>query len=221
MSQEGTVRKALVCLLVLVLGAYFGLSGMLDAVAVTLALILGLVILLRRVTNPFVVLLFSAVIGFAVGGIAGSLQQRFYPSIAGNALVVTLGASCLLVSCYGMKFVRVTPVGLRIFGIVLIGHLVCIMAGAALMLMGALDHAGLMRTVAFALFSILGLMGAWLAAYSLLMDFDWIRKGVASHLPAPWEWHGAFRPIGSYVWFYLEILITIQFSAALMASIFG
>jgi uncharacterized YccA/Bax inhibitor family protein len=54
--------------------------------------------------------------------------------------------------------------------------------------------------IAFSVFVII------IAALNLLMDFDFIAKGVAQGAPKYMEWYSAFGLIVTLVWLYLEIL---------------
>ena len=45
-----------------------------------------------------------------------------------------------------------------------------------------------------------------LAAFNLLLDFDFIERGSAAGLPKSMEWYGAFGLMVTLVWLYLEIL---------------
>ena len=45
-----------------------------------------------------------------------------------------------------------------------------------------------------------------LAAFNLLLDFDFIEKGSQVAAPKYMEWYGAFGLMVTLVWLYLEIL---------------
>ena len=44
------------------------------------------------------------------------------------------------------------------------------------------------------------------AAFNLLLDFDFIERGVAAGAPAKTEWYAAFGLLVTIVWLYLELL---------------
>ena len=48
------------------------------------------------------------------------------------------------------------------------------------------------------------------AAFNLLLDFDFIEKGARSRAPKYMEWYGAFGLMVTLVWLYLEILRLLQ-----------
>jgi len=45
-----------------------------------------------------------------------------------------------------------------------------------------------------------------IATLNLVLDFDFIEKGVESGAPKYMEWYGAFGLIVTLVWLYLEML---------------
>ena len=53
---------------------------------------------------------------------------------------------------------------------------------------------------------ILGVFVVILAAYSLVLDFDFIQKGVNNKAPRKYGWTGAFGIMATVIWLYLEIL---------------
>ena len=48
------------------------------------------------------------------------------------------------------------------------------------------------------------------AAFNLLLDFDFIEKGARAEAPKYMEWYGAFGLMVTLVWLYLEILRLLQ-----------
>jgi uncharacterized YccA/Bax inhibitor family protein len=45
-----------------------------------------------------------------------------------------------------------------------------------------------------------------IAALNLVLDFDFIEKGVEAGAPKHMEWYGAFGLVVTLVWLYIEIL---------------
>ena len=58
--------------------------------------------------------------------------------------------------------------------------------------------------------SLLGIgvsaLGVVLAVLNLVLDFDYIEKGVAMGAPASESWRGAFGLTVTMVWLYIELL---------------
>ena len=55
------------------------------------------------------------------------------------------------------------------------------------------------------------LLGAVLAVLNLVLDFDYIEKGVAMGAPAEESWRGAFGLTVTMVWLYIEILRLLSY----------
>ena len=53
---------------------------------------------------------------------------------------------------------------------------------------------------------ILGVLVVIMAAYSLVLDFDYIQRGVQNRAPRKYGWTGAFGIMVTVIWLYLEIL---------------
>jgi len=45
-----------------------------------------------------------------------------------------------------------------------------------------------------------------IAAFNLLLDFDFIERGVAAAAPKYMEWYAAFGLLVTLVWLYVEVL---------------
>ncbi len=53
---------------------------------------------------------------------------------------------------------------------------------------------------------IIGVLVVFMAAYSLVLDFDQIQQGVRNGAPRQFGWLGAFGIMVTVVWLYVEIL---------------
>ncbi|MET0842555.1 MAG: Bax inhibitor-1/YccA family protein, partial [Mycetocola sp.] len=53
---------------------------------------------------------------------------------------------------------------------------------------------------------ILGVLCIIMGAYSLVLDFDFIQRGVQNKAPRKYGWSGAFGVMVTVIWLYLEIL---------------
>ena len=50
-----------------------------------------------------------------------------------------------------------------------------------------------------------------MAAFNLLLDFDFIEKGSKAGLPSYMEWYGAFGLMVTLVWIYIEMLRLLSY----------
>jgi uncharacterized YccA/Bax inhibitor family protein len=53
---------------------------------------------------------------------------------------------------------------------------------------------------------VLGIVAVLLAAYSLVLDFDFIQNGVKNRAPRVMGWYGAFGLAVTLIWLYVEFL---------------
>ena len=61
-------------------------------------------------------------------------------------------------------------------------------------------HNGSLMSIGFSLVIVV------IAALNLVMDFDFIERGVEQGAPKYMEWYGAFGLMVTLIWLYLEIL---------------
>ena len=57
----------------------------------------------------------------------------------------------------------------------------------------------------------LGILVVLLAAYSLVLDFDQVKRGVETGQPRIYGWTAAFGIMVTVVWLYLEILRLLSY----------
>ena len=53
---------------------------------------------------------------------------------------------------------------------------------------------------------LVGVVAVFLAAMSLIMDFDSIKRGVEAGVPGRYAWAAAFGLAVTLIWLYLELL---------------
>ncbi|HSP53040.1 MAG TPA: Bax inhibitor-1/YccA family protein, partial [Cryobacterium sp.] len=53
---------------------------------------------------------------------------------------------------------------------------------------------------------LIGVLAVIMAAYSLVLDFDFIQRGVNNRAPRKYGWTGAFGIMLTVVWLYVEML---------------
>jgi uncharacterized YccA/Bax inhibitor family protein len=51
-----------------------------------------------------------------------------------------------------------------------------------------------------------------MGAYSLVLDFDFVQRGVKNRAPRIFGWSGAFGIMVTVIWLYLEILRLLAIS---------
>lgn len=167
-----------------------------------LAFVLSLVNSFKRVVSPALVLAFAAAEGLALGALSKSFDMAFGGGIVIQAVLGTFAAFGGTLAAYKFFDIKVgnkfrTFVVAAMFGMVALSLLEVglgfFTSGLGLFELGAV---GL-------LFSIAGLV---LGVFMLIMDFDFVERGVANGLPERESWRASFGLLVSLVWIYTNLL---------------
>jgi len=215
MTIDSVVQKTAISLLLVIVTAaatWFFIGDVDEATASTLysALLLGsgsafglsLVNSFKRVISPALVLAFCAAEGVALGALSKFFDVRFGDGIVTQAVVGTFAAFAGTLAAYKFFNIKVgqkfrTFVIAAMFGMVALG----------LMEM-ALSFFG--NAIGFFGFGSLGLLfavaGLVLGVFMLILDFDFVERGVAAGLPERESWRAAFGLTVSLVWIYTNLL---------------
>jgi uncharacterized YccA/Bax inhibitor family protein len=165
-------------------------------------LVLGLVNAFKRNPSPALIVAYTVFEGAFLGAIS-----LMYNQIADGAVwQAVLGtASVFAVSLFLFRSgkVRVTPKFTRWLMFALLGYALFSLINFVLMMTGVLDGFG-MRNGPIGV--IVGLVAVGLAAASLIVDFDSIKRGVEAGVPAKMAWAAAFGLLVTLIWLYLELL---------------
>jgi uncharacterized YccA/Bax inhibitor family protein len=129
------------------------------------------------------------------------------------AVFGTLGVVGVTLALFASGKVRASKRATQIFLVLLLGYVAFSLVNVVLMWTGVADSMFGMRDfqINIAGFSIplgvpLGILVVLLAAYSLVLDFDGIKRGVTNGAPRKYAWTAAFGLMVTVVWLYLEIL---------------
>lgn len=152
----------------------------------------------------FTGLVYAALEGYVLGAISHLFDAQ-YNGIVVQAILGTAGVFTAMLALYGLRVLRVTPrmtkaiIGAT-FGIL-------IMYGVAFIAsLFGVDMGFVYGTDGGGFGILLSLVIVGVAAFNLLLDFDFIEKGSQAGLPAYMEWYGAFGLMVTLVWIYIEML---------------
>src|SRR5690242_21048065 len=175
------------------------------------AFIVGFIVSLVLIFKPHLakaplVLLYSAAMGVALGGISG-LLDNVYPGIALQAIIGTAGVFIGMLVVYKTGAVKVTPK--------LTKWIVGAVVGVAILMLFNLISAlffgfnplrdGGPLAIVFSIVCI------GIAAFSFLLDFDQADRMIREGMPSKWAWYAAFGLMTTLVWLYLEILRLLSY----------
>lgn len=215
MTLDDVVVKTGILFVILVaaaVGGWYAIGGApaLVWVSAIAAFIVGMVVSVKRNSSPPLIMLYAALEGFFLGGISNWYQS--YATIASGqqsnivlqAVIGTFVAFGVMLLLYKSGRLRATPRFQKMMMIAMFSYL----AIALVSLVGALFGVG----GGWGFYGVggLGLLlcaaGVALAAFTLVLDFDAIEKGVAAGLPERESWRASFGLMVTLVWLYLELL---------------
>lgn len=164
----------------------------------------------RKKIRPALIWAYAAFEGLFVGGISAFFEV-LYPGIVMQATLATFAVVGVTLALFASGKVRASKKATKIFMIAMIGYMVFALLNLVLMWTNVLpaDQAfGLYsaRIMGIPLGLIIGVFVVILAAYSLVLDFDMIQRGVRNRAPRQYAWLGAFGIMVTVVWLYVEIL---------------
>ena len=226
MTVEDTVFKTLALFGVLVVGAVVGwiwsMAGVSAAnpspsaapmvVGGLVGFVLALVAIFKKKPSVPVFFAYAVFEGLFVGGISAFFEFMF-PGIVIQATLATLSVVGVTLALFASGKVRASARATKIFMIAMIGYMVFGLINLGLMLFNAPIAGG-----AFGLYSqpsflfgipwgvLIGVVVVIMAAYSLVLDFDQIQRGVRNGAARVYGWVGAFGIMVTVVWLYVEIL---------------
>jgi uncharacterized YccA/Bax inhibitor family protein len=214
MTIQGTIGKTFALLAILSATAIWSwtatMNGELQPIVLPAAgiggFILAMITIFKPRLAPWTAPVYAAFEGVFLGTLSCLIEHqlgRKYPGIAIQAVSMTAGTLFVMLFVYGTRLIQVTDrlragiVGAT--GALCLIYLVAFVArlfGANIPFINDPSPIG----IAFSVFVV------GLAAFNLLLDFDFIEKAAHSSAPKYMEWYGAFGLMVTLVWLYLEIL---------------
>ena len=218
MTFDDVVTKTAVTLGVLAIAA--GLAWLLVPAALyfpamVLSGLVGFVVVMvvsfRRVVSPALVLAYAAIEGVFIGMIS-KVFESLYPGIVAQAVVATFFAAGITLAAYKFFNIRVTAKFSKVVvistiafaALLLVNFIFSIVTGSG-GLRGGITGPVTPLAVGISLIAIV------LAVLNLVLDFDYIEKGVAMGAPARESWRGAFGLTVTMVWLYVEMLRLLSY----------
>jgi uncharacterized YccA/Bax inhibitor family protein len=211
MSYDDVIVKTLLMFAVLlataVVGWFFPILAIPGAI---IGLVLGIVNSFKREPSPALILLYSAAEGLFIGGISSFFEAQ-WPGVVVQATLGTVAVFGVTLALFANGKIRASKRATKIFLIAIVGYAVFSLLNFVLMIFGAFpadQMFGLRSQTVFGipLGAIIGVFAVILAAYSLVLDFDFIQRGVKSGAPRKYGWSGAFGLVVTIVWLYVELL---------------
>jgi uncharacterized YccA/Bax inhibitor family protein len=162
---------------------------------------LAMVLSFKKTISPALVLLYAVAEGFFLGA-ASKTFESLYDGVVVGAVIGTVAAVAGTLAVYkffdihvGNKFRKwVTAAMFGFVGVVLLDFVLSIFG----------------KQIGINGFGTLGLIvsviGLGIGVLMLIMDFDYVERGIAAGLPEEESWRAAFGLTVTIVWIYIELL---------------
>jgi uncharacterized YccA/Bax inhibitor family protein len=216
MTLQGTAIKTSVLVAIMVLtGGYAwnqvlnqleeggpGMGYGLIAAGALGGMIVAFITVFAPKVSPFTAPLYAALEGLVVGAVSAVYQTRYH-GIVGEAISLSIGTLAVLLFLYASGIIRATE-NFKIGVVAATGGIFLVyMVDMILRLFGAsvpFIHESGPVGIGISLVIVV------VAALNLILDFDFIERGVEQGAPKYMEWYGGFSLLVTLVWMYLEML---------------
>ena len=170
-----------------------------------IGLVLSLVNSFKKAVSPPLVLAYAVVEGVFVGALSKVVSSYVNdPTIVFQAVLATMVAFGGTLFAYKFFNIQVTDKFRKVMTIAIFSFVGVMLINFVLSLTGVLENGGLRG------FNTLGLVvsaiAVVLAVFMLIMDFDYVERGIAAGLPERESWRAAFGLTVTLVWLYIELL---------------
>ena len=172
------------------------------------ALVLGLVNAFKREVSPALVVGYALVSGVMLGAVSNWYNTlalaNEYEGLVLQAVLATMTTFGIMLLLYGTGIVKVNSKFIKVMIASMAAYFVIALASFVGAMFGVGGGWGFYGVGTLGL--LLCLAGVLLAAFSLMLDFEAIKQGVAMGLPERESWRLSFGLLVTIVWLYLEIL---------------
>lgn len=217
MTVKGTAMKSLVLVLMVLAGAsytwkIFNVAS--DSASVTPwmwggaigGFITAIIISFKPHLAQYLAPVYAVLQGLFLGAISAMFNAAFAvsaPGIVMNATLLTMVTALVMLLVYRMNIIKVDGKFAKIM-IIAIGAIAFYYAISIILGLFGVDLVMLHNSGPLSIG--ISIVIVLVAAFSLLLDFNFIEKASAAGAPKYMEWYGAFGLMVTLIWLYLEIL---------------
>lgn len=211
MSIAGTIDKAVILFFLVLISATFTWNRYLDESAgVNSLMMLGLfggfiaamITVFKPTWAPITAPAYALLEGLFLGGISVYFNY-IYPGLPFQAVGLTFAVLAVMLGLYRFRIIRVTEKLRAGIMAATLGVLLFYVSLWVLRFLGV-GLGFMMNSSPLGIGISLVIVG--IAAFNLLLDFDFIERASAQGYPAFMNWVGAFGLMVTLIWLYLEIL---------------
>jgi uncharacterized YccA/Bax inhibitor family protein len=150
--------------------------------------------------------IYAVLEGLFLGAVSAMFNQAFAesaPGIVMNAVLLTMLTAFVMFLVYRSGLIKVNDKFIRIISIA-IGAIALYYVVTIILSLFGVNLVMLHNSGPLSIGISLIIIGV--AAFSLMLDFNFIEKASAAGAPKYMEWYGAFGLMVTLIWLYLEIL---------------
>ncbi|MEO6471740.1 MAG: Bax inhibitor-1/YccA family protein [Aeromicrobium sp.] len=167
--------------------------------------VLSMVNSFKKAVSPPLVLAFAVVEGVFVGAFSKIVSNYVGdPSIVFQAVLATMVAFGGTLFAYKFFNIQVTDKFRKVVTIAMFSFVGVMLLNFVLSLTGVLKSGGLQGFTPLG--GLVSAVAIVLAVFMLILDFDYVERGVAAGIPEKESWRAAFGLTVTLVWLYIEIL---------------
>ena len=210
LSYDDVIVKTATTLGVVIAGALVGWAFPVVAFpAAIVGMVLGFVNALKREPSVPLILLYAVAQGLFIGGLSRVLED-LYAGIVLQAALATISVFVVMLGLFASGKVRASARATKIFLIAITGYALFSIVNVILQVTNVTtDPWGLatgVKIFGIPLGIVIGVAAVLLAAYSLVLDFDYAKKGVEAGIDRKYAWSIAFGLTVTLIWLYVEFL---------------
>jgi uncharacterized YccA/Bax inhibitor family protein len=164
--------------------------------------VVALVVGFKPDTAPFLGPAYALLQGLFIGALS-SVLERAFPGLVLQAVLMTFGVAIAMLLAYQSGLIRATPMFVKVVVGMTLGIGVVYLISMGMSLFGGrmpFLHEATPLGIGISVVILI------VAALNLVLDFDFIEKGVEGGAPKSMEWFGAFALVVTLLWIYIESL---------------
>jgi uncharacterized YccA/Bax inhibitor family protein len=221
MTVNGVISATATLMVLLLVGAAYGwitsdpVARNLDGspqyglpMAAWVGLIIGFGLTMVLMFKPHLAKIIGPIYAVAEGVFVGALSKMYeslWDGIVVQAAGATLGVFFVMLFLYRTRIIKVTEKLRAVVTAATLGVMVFYGVALVIRLFAGSDSVSFLSSP-----SLLGIgfsvLVAGIAAFNLLLDFDFVERGAKQGLDKNFEWYAAFGLLVTLVWLYLELL---------------
>ena len=217
MTVKGTAMKSLIMVFMVFAGAVYTWKIANEAInpasiqpwmwgGLIGGFVVAMIISFKPIWAQYLSPVYAVLEGLFLGAISAMFNQAFAtkaPGIVMNATLLTMLTAIVMLIIYRANIIKVDGKFARIIiiavGTIALYYFVTIILGMFGVNLTMLHNSGPLSIG-------ISLVIIGVAAFSLLLDYNFIEKAAQAGAPKYMEWYGAFGIMVTLVWLYLEIL---------------